>query len=123
SARTAAVDGTGSSATSRPCSRPARPCRSSPFERTIVRPVPHNAAAPGRAMRTIRLKVKPGSREEGLSELDDGSWLARVKAPPVDGKGHAAVIALVAQHFGLRKAQVNIKSGASGRTKLVQLED
>ena len=77
----------------------------------------------GRPMRTLRLKVKPGSREEGLTELDDGSWLARVKAPPVDGKANAAVIALVAQHFGLRKAQVHIKSGASGRSKLVQLED
>ena len=47
-----------------------------------------------------------------VSELDDGSWLARVKAPPVDGKANAAVIALVAKHFGLRKAQVHIKSGA-----------
>jgi len=58
-----------------------------------------------------------------LSELDDGSWLARVKAPPVDGKANAAVVALVAKHFELRKAQVHIKSGASGRSKLVQLED
>ena len=74
-------------------------------------------------MRTLRLKVKPGSREEELSELEDGSWLARVKAPPVDGKANAAVIALLATHFGLRKAQVNIKSGASARMKLVVLED
>ena len=74
-------------------------------------------------MRTLRLKVKPGSREEELSALEDGSWLARVKAQPVDGKANAAVVALVAKHFGLRKAQVHIKSGASGRSKLVELED
>lgn len=74
-------------------------------------------------MRTLRLKVKPGSRVEQLLELDDGSWLARIKAPPVDGKANAALIALVARHFGLRKAQVHIKSGAAGRSKLVQLED
>jgi uncharacterized protein (TIGR00251 family) len=74
-------------------------------------------------MRTLRVKVKPGSREEDLRELPDGTWLARVKAPPVDGKANAALIALVAAHFGLRKAQVNIKSGASGRLKLVQWED
>jgi uncharacterized protein (TIGR00251 family) len=74
-------------------------------------------------MRTLRLKVKPGSRDEELSELEDGSWLARVKAQPVDGKANAALIALVAKHFGLRKVQVHIKSGASGRMKLVQLED
>ena len=47
-------------------------------------------------MRTLKLKVKPGSREESLVEQDDGTWLARVKAPPVDGKANAAVIALVA---------------------------
>jgi uncharacterized protein len=73
-------------------------------------------------MRTLRLKVKPGSREDSLTEQDDGTWLARVKAPPVDGKANAAVIALVAAHFGLRKAQVTIKSGAGARLKLVQLE-
>ncbi|HEV7609074.1 MAG TPA: DUF167 domain-containing protein [Steroidobacteraceae bacterium] len=73
-------------------------------------------------MRTLRLKVKPGSRVEGLAELPDGSWVASVKAPPVDGKANAAVVALVAKHFGLRKAQVRIKSGASGRQKLVTLE-
>jgi uncharacterized protein (TIGR00251 family) len=74
-------------------------------------------------MRTLRLKVKPGSREDALEELDDGSWVARVKAPPVDGKANAAVIALLATRFGLRKAQVHIKSGASARMKLVVLED
>ena len=74
-------------------------------------------------MRTIRLKVKPGSRVEELTELDDGTWLARVKAPPVDGKANAALIGLVATHFGLRKAQVSIRSGAAARLKLVTLEE
>ena len=74
-------------------------------------------------MRTLKVKVKPGSRREELTEQPDGSWLAHVKAPPVDGKANAALIALVAAHFGLRKAQVSIRSGASGRLKLVQLEE
>jgi uncharacterized protein (TIGR00251 family) len=69
------------------------------------------------------MKVKPGSRTEELVELADGTWQARVKAPPVDGKANAAVIELVAAHFGVRKAQVIIKSGASGRMKLVQIAD
>jgi uncharacterized protein len=74
-------------------------------------------------MRTIRLKVKPGSRVDELTEQADGTWLARVKAPPVDGKANAAVIELVASHFGLRKSQVSIKSGASARMKSVTLEE
>jgi uncharacterized protein (TIGR00251 family) len=73
------------------------------------------------AMRTLRVKVKPNARTEELLALDDGSFAAHVKAPPVDGKANAALIALVARHFGLRKAQVSIKSGASGRMKFVQI--
>jgi uncharacterized protein (TIGR00251 family) len=46
-----------------------------------------------------------------------------VKAPPVDGKANEALIALVAGHFGVRKAQVSIKSGASSRLKLVSIAD
>ncbi len=74
-------------------------------------------------MRTLQLKVKPGSREDSLVEQPDGSWIARVKAPPVDGKANAAVIELVARHFGVRKAQVTIRSGLSGRMKRIQIED
>lgn len=74
-------------------------------------------------MRTLKIKVKPGSRDQSLTEQADGTWLARVKAPPVDGKANAALIVLVAAHFGLRKAQVSLRSGASGRMKLVQLEE
>lgn len=74
-------------------------------------------------MAVLRIKVKPGSREEGLQQQDDGTWIARIKAPPVDGKANVALVALVAAHFGKRKAQVSIRSGASGRMKLVQVED
>jgi uncharacterized protein len=72
-------------------------------------------------VRTLRVKVKPGARVDELAELDDGTWQARVKAPPVDGKANAAVIALVARHFGVPKVSVQIKSGASGRLKLVTI--
>ena len=73
--------------------------------------------------RTLKVKVKPGSRVDELTQLEDGTWLARVKAPPVDGKANAAVIGLIATHFGLRKAQVTLRSGASGRLKLFQIDD
>ena len=73
-------------------------------------------------MQTLRVKVKPNSRIEALAKLEDGSWEARVKAAPVDGKANAALIALIAGHFKVRKAQVSIKSGASGRLKLVLID-
>ena len=45
-----------------------------------------------------------------------------MKAPPIDGKANEELIALVAEHYKCRKADVTIKSGASGRNKLVKVE-
>ena len=73
-------------------------------------------------MKTIQVKVKPNARVSELEELSDGSWVARVKTPPVDGKANIELVTLIARHFGVRKAQVSIKSGASGRLKLVRIE-
>ena len=74
-------------------------------------------------MKTIRVKVKPNARVSGLEEMSDGTWLAHIKSPPVDGKANEELVALVAEHFGRRKSRVSIKSGASGRMKLVQIAD
>jgi uncharacterized protein (TIGR00251 family) len=52
----------------------------------------------------------------------DGTWLANLKSPPVDGKANEELVALVAELFKCRKADVSIKSGASGRMKLVKIE-
>jgi uncharacterized protein (TIGR00251 family) len=73
--------------------------------------------------RTLQIKVKPNSRASVLEQAADGTWVARVKAPPVDGKANAELVELVAAHFGCRKSAVVIRSGASGRTKLVRIEE
>ena len=70
----------------------------------------------------LRVKVKPNSRSSSLIQQADGSWHAQLKAPPVDGKANEELVALIAAHFKCRKAAVVIKSGASGRTKLVRIE-
>jgi uncharacterized protein (TIGR00251 family) len=74
-------------------------------------------------MRTIQVKVKPNARVSLLEETAEGTWLAQIKAPPVDGKANQELIELVAERFGCRKAAVVIKSGASGRMKLVRIEE
>ena len=70
---------------------------------------------------TIRVKVKPNSRISTLEQGSDGVWLARLKEAPVDGKANAELVALIADQFGCRKADVTIKSGAGGRMKLVRI--
>lgn len=71
---------------------------------------------------TLQIKVKPRSRVSELVEAADGTWVARLKAPPVDGKANEELVGLVADKFGCRKAAVTIKAGASGRTKLVKVQ-
>lgn len=73
-------------------------------------------------MKTLSVKVKPNARTSSLEQID-GSWLAQIKSPPVDGKANAELIALIAEKFGRRKNQVTIKAGAGGRMKLVRIED
>ena len=73
-------------------------------------------------MITIRVKVKPNSRVSMLEKGDDGVWLARLKSPPVDGKANAELITLIAERFRCRKADVEIRSGAGGRMKLVRID-
>lgn len=74
------------------------------------------------ASRTIEVRVKPNARSSELVDNGDGSWTARIQAPPVDGKANAALIALVARHFGVAKSAVSIKSGAASRSKRVVVE-
>ena len=69
----------------------------------------------------LHVRVKPNARISSLEERDDGTWLACVKASPVDGKANAEVIALVARRFGVRKMQVSIRIGANARTKLIEV--
>ena len=73
-------------------------------------------------MKTLQIKVKPNSRTSLLEQKDDGTWLAQLKSPPVDGKANEELIALVAKRFGCQKSEVEIKSGASGRVKIVRVE-
>ena len=72
--------------------------------------------------RVIQVRVKPNSRTSLFKQQQDGTWLAQIKSPPIDGKANEELIGLVAKQFGCRKAEVSIKSGASSRTKLVRIE-
>lgn len=71
---------------------------------------------------TLTIKVKPNARQSVLEQRADGSWVAQLKAAPVEGQANQELIALVARHFGCAKAAVSIRSGATGRMKRVRVE-
>lgn len=72
---------------------------------------------------TIQIKVKPNSRASLLEQKEDGTWVAQIKSPPVDGKANEELIALVAKHFKCAKSDVRIKSGTSSRLKLIEIRE
>ncbi len=70
-------------------------------------------------MPVLQIKARPSARSSSFEVQEDGTGLATLKAPPVDGKANAELVALVARHFGVSKASVRIKAGAGSRHKLV----
>lgn len=72
-------------------------------------------------MPVIQVKVKPNARISALERQADGTWLAHIKSPPVDGKANAELIALAARQFGCARSAVSIKVGGASRMKLVSV--
>ncbi|OUC13373.1 MAG: hypothetical protein B0A82_17995 [Alkalinema sp. CACIAM 70d] len=69
----------------------------------------------------LQIKVKPNAKQQKLEQQADGSWLAHLKSPPVDGKANTELIKLLAQRFAVPKSQVTIKSGGAAKLKLVEI--
>lgn len=74
-------------------------------------------------MRILQVKAKPNSRVSELTQQDDGTWLAQLKSPPVDGKANAELVELVARTFGCTKSSVTIKTGAGSKLKRIVVPD
>jgi len=70
----------------------------------------------------MRVKVKPRARISSLEQAPDGTWIARLKAPPVDGKANDALVEFLAAHYGVPKRSVRITSGLKSRLKRVTIE-
>ena len=69
------------------------------------------------------LSVKPGSKKGPLVETDDvGNLTVYVRERAIDGAANDAVVALLAKHFGVRRSQVTLESGFTGRHKRVRIE-
>lgn len=67
--------------------------------------------------------VKPGSKVEGVfDDPSDGELIVRTHARAHDGEANAAVVKILAKHFGVSKSQVEIASGATSKHKIVVIE-
>lgn len=69
----------------------------------------------------ISVRVKPSSKRPRLEQLGDGSLVAYLKSPPVEGKANEELIRRLADRFRVPKSRIRIKSGLSSRNKLVEI--
>lgn len=66
--------------------------------------------------------MKPGSARPGVGGEHDGALIVRVSARAVDGRATEAALAAVAESFGIRRSTVRLVSGASSRTKVIDVD-
>jgi uncharacterized protein YggU (UPF0235/DUF167 family) len=71
----------------------------------------------------LRIVVKPGAHVDSVSREPDGSLLVSVRARAQEGKANEAVVKAVAAYLHVPKTSVRIRSGLSGRTKLLEVPD
>jgi uncharacterized protein (TIGR00251 family) len=63
--------------------------------------------------------VKPGAKKSEVMGFDkDHTLRVEVKASPHDGRANFELVKLLSKHFG---RQVRIKSGMTGKKKIVEL--
>jgi len=71
----------------------------------------------------VTIRVRPGSARAGVGGEHAGALVVRVTAPAVDGRATEAALAAVASAFGVRRRAVTLVSGATSRTKVVEVAD
>jgi uncharacterized protein len=71
----------------------------------------------------ITIRVRPGSARPAVGGERAGALVVRVSARAVDGKATEAALAAVAAAFGVRRDEVSLVAGVSGRTKIVEVAD
>jgi uncharacterized protein (TIGR00251 family) len=69
----------------------------------------------------IRVHVKPNARLNEVKLREDGVYVVRIAAPPVEGRANEKLIEVLAEHFKTPRRNVEIVAGGRGRHKIVEI--
>jgi uncharacterized protein (TIGR00251 family) len=70
---------------------------------------------------TFAVKVVPRASKNQIVGLEGDAVKIRLNAPPVEGKANAVLIKFLADLLQVRRAQIEILTGHSGRHKVVRV--
>jgi len=80
----------------------------------------------GRDHVLLAVRITPNASRDAIGtvlSLADGrhALAVRIAAPPVDGAAHAGLIAYLAKTLGVARGDVTLRSGETGRLKIVRV--
>jgi hypothetical protein len=70
----------------------------------------------------ITIRVRPGAGRTAVGGSHDGALVVRVGARAVDGRATEAALVAVADAFGVRRSALGLVTGATSRTKVVDVD-
>jgi uncharacterized protein YggU (UPF0235/DUF167 family) len=70
----------------------------------------------------ISVRLTPRAARERMAAAADGTFVAHVTAPPVDGRANEALCRLVARAAGVAPSHVTVLRGHRGRRKAVRVD-
>ena len=99
------------------CERESASCSTPPVRYAIA-----FRGHPGKnGLMDLSVRVKPGSRKGPLVEIDGDRATVYLRERAIDGQANAALIAVLARHFGVAKSRVEIVRGHTSRVKQVRI--
>ncbi|MBU6447243.1 DUF167 domain-containing protein [Patescibacteria group bacterium] len=69
----------------------------------------------------VRVKAHPKSKKQQLYQLIDGSFEVWVHDLPVDNRANEKIAEMLAEFFKVPKSSVVLKSGASSKNKIYEI--
>ncbi len=63
--------------------------------------------------------MQPNARRNEVLGFEDGILHVKIAAPPVKGKANKELVLFLSQLIGVSKSSINIKSGLTGRRKVI----
>jgi uncharacterized protein (TIGR00251 family) len=77
------------------------------------------AVAPHAEGATVAVRAQPGARKTAVLGEQAGALKVAVTAPPEDGRANAALVEVLKDWLGVKRAQVELLSGQTSRNKVV----
>lgn len=71
----------------------------------------------------LTIRVRPGASRTRVGGRYGDALVVAVSAPAVDGRATTAALATLADALGVRPREVQLVSGATARTKVVEVPD